>query len=105
MQAIYCFPTANNQKLCLITPPPAAALTFAPLSCLALQSLSHLMKAALHDAIKEQGSSQKRFKHEGGTLRVQWADLGQTGKTTHNSDGWSSHPSAAHAAIPAANHS
>lgn len=63
------------------------------------------MKAALHDAIKEQGSSPKRFKHEGGTLCVQWADLGQTGKTTDNGDGRSSHPSAERAAIPAVNHS
>lgn len=78
------FSTAQNQKLCLIMLPPGAALTFAPVSCLALQSLSHLMKAALHDAIKEQGSSQKWFKHEGGTLRVQWADPGQTRKATHN---------------------
>lgn len=40
----------------LITPPIAMALTFAPVPCLALQSMRHLMKAALHDAIKEQGS-------------------------------------------------
>lgn len=48
--------TPNNQELYLIIPPIAMALTFAPVRCLALQSLSHLMKAALHDAIKEQGS-------------------------------------------------
>lgn len=50
------FSTPNIQELYLIIPPIAMALTFAPVPCLALQSLRHLMKAALHDAIKEQGS-------------------------------------------------
>lgn len=50
------FSTLNNQERYLIIPPIAMALKFPPVPCLALQSLSHLMKAALHDAIKEQGS-------------------------------------------------
>lgn len=50
------FSTPNIQELYLIIPPIAMALTLAPVPCLALQSLRHLMKAALHDAIKEQGS-------------------------------------------------
>lgn len=58
------FSTPNIQELYLIIPPIAMALTFAPVPCLALQSLRHLMKAMLHDAIKEQGSFQKQFKQE-----------------------------------------
>lgn len=50
------FSTPNIQEPCLIIPPIAMASEFAPVPCLALQSLRHLMKAALHDAIKEQGS-------------------------------------------------
>lgn len=50
------YSTPNIQNLYLIIPSIAVALTFAPVPCLALQSMRHLMKAALHDAIKEQGS-------------------------------------------------
>lgn len=53
---IVFYVSRNIQKLYLIIPSIAMALTFAPIPCLALQSMRHLMKAALHDAIKEQGS-------------------------------------------------
>lgn len=63
------FSIANNQKLSNYNP-ACLGLSIHPVSCLALQYLSHLMKAALHDAIKEQGSFQKWFKHEGGKAFV-----------------------------------